>query len=130
MEPLYLMEDYPRKLILSISACGANQQKIAINFKNHWNKFKEKDYTPPCYLFVFDEESVYWSDAVLGWTILYHQLAKTDLKNKKSIQDILFRIKNSYLGNLKYYRWNEQDEEYKRFLPKKKEAIQNYKYKK
>lgn len=114
LEPLYNLPDYPGNLILIISSCGTNQQKFTLKIKN---KIKDT-HKPPQYLFVFDEEKVHWNDAVLGWTILYHQLPKINLDNKTSVQAVLKRIKQASLGNIKYYRWDNINLKYKKYIVK------------
>jgi hypothetical protein len=104
--------------ILIISACGAGQQKLTIEFTNaHQNgsilhKLLNK---PPKYVFVTAEEEVTWQDAVVSWTILYRKLAEINLDDKNEVQNILKNIKSLEAGTIKYFRWDERSESYKSY---------------
>lgn len=97
-------------VILIVSACSANKQKITREFLL---QRKELSLSKPLkYIFVFDEDEIRWSAAVVAWTILYQQLTVTNLSDKKSVQNILQKIGQLDLGHLKYYRWDEKRKKY------------------
>lgn len=59
MKPMFKIENYPNKLILSISACGTNQNSITKAFQKEWRVMERKNSDRPSkYLFVFNEESL------------------------------------------------------------------------
>jgi len=51
--------------------------------------------------------------------MFYHQLPRADLNQKESIQKILEKIKVSAIGNLKYFRWDDQKEKFLQYPPRK-----------
>ena len=72
---LSAMEHYPGRIILVISACGAEHQKITQYFaRKSGNKS-----THPFAAYVLttvgnDAGDVYWHDSVVAWSIFYHQI--------------------------------------------------------
>lgn len=117
LQPIIVSKRFPASRIFIISACGANRQTFTKALTEGFKKRKGESYKPPSYLFVIDEEKVFWEDAVLAWTILYHQIPRIDLDDKKSVQDILRRMKQAHLGNLTYYRWDSLGGRFKIFRP-------------
>ena len=107
--------NYSGKKILVLSACGANNQKITNEIEK---KNIKRDITPLDYVFAIDQDEVQWNDAVLAWTILYHQFAEKDL-TKVWVMDVLKRTKHSNFATIRYQRWEEKDNKYKRFIPGK-----------
>ncbi len=119
MKPIYTeMEDYDGEVILTISACGAGDQYLTEEFHNEWDK--NVDFIPPKYVFVTTDEDVAWDDALVSWSMFYHQLPRADLDNKASVQKILDKIKISETGNLRYFRWDEASEQYLSYSGKKR----------
>lgn len=116
IEPLCRMEDYPAGFVLSLSACGAGEQKVtkglSAAFKN------KKGFQPPHYLFVTDGESVPWDDATVAWVALYHHVGNVGLENKFAIQKALGAIKTVAKLSLLYFRWDGKAKQYKRFAAK------------
>lgn len=115
LKPLFNMNDFPYDWVLAISACGTNSDKLRKQFISLLNKSIEEDGTPPKFLFAFNESTISWSDAVLGWTILYHQIARINIDKPAEVRDILKRMKTSYLGNLMYFRWDTTVNKFKTF---------------
>ena len=117
MKPIYTeMEDYDGEVILTISACGAGDQYLTKEFQMLWDK--NEDFTPPKYVFVTTDEEVAWDDALVSWSMFYHQLPYADLDDKKSVQRILDKIKISETGNLRYFRWDDAKEKYRHYSGK------------
>ena len=117
MKPIYTeMEDYDGEVILTISACGAGDQYLTKEFQTEWDK--NEDFTPPKYVFVTTDEEVAWDDALVSWSMFYHQLPHADLDDKKSVQRILDKIKISETGNLRYFRWDDAKEKYRHYSGK------------
>lgn len=111
-----LMMNYREKIHLVISACGTNKQKIT---KEITELNKIESINPPEYIIVFNKETTTWKDAVLAWTIFYHQ-ADVNLSKKGKIQNLLKRIQEAEFGNLIYFRWDPEEKKYLRFKYKKK----------
>jgi hypothetical protein len=109
--------NYSGPVIVVISSCGSNKQKITNSLEDKW-RANENSCIPPKYLFVFDDDTVSWQDAVLAWSIMYHQLPSIDLNKNKEVQDLLSRINNAKLGCIKYFRWDDVNTKYKSFKPK------------
>ncbi len=100
------------KTIITLSSCGANGQEITKNINLLMNKVKTS-LSPPRYFLVSNQEEIEWRDALLCWTILYHQLGEMKGLTKSDLQSIIKRMNESGYGNLKYYRW---DSSYKKYL--------------
>ena len=117
MKPIYTeMEDYDGEVILTISACGAGDQYLTKEIQMLWDK--NEDFTPPKYVFVTTDEEVAWDDALVSWSMFYHQLPYADLDDKKSVQRILDKIKISETGNLRYFRWDDAKKKYRHYSGK------------
>lgn len=111
MKPIYNeMLEYDGEVVLIISACGAGEQYLSVEFEKEWNK--NSKFTPPKYIFVTKDKKVVWDDALVSWAMFYHQLPRANLNDKKSVQKILDKIRLSDTGNLKYFRWDEKKERY------------------
>ncbi|TGL50818.1 hypothetical protein EHQ61_08585 [Leptospira wolffii] len=114
--PLLKNKNFKDKLIITISACGANEQKLTKNISSFEARIKSR-IAPPLYFFVYDEYEVGWADALLCWTILYHQIGKIDSLEKNDVKKILSKISISGLGKLIYFRWDWNSFKYKKFRP-------------
>ena len=115
------LDAYLGPVILVLSACGANQQELTQLLKTKRDDFEVVH--PPEYVFVFTDEAVLWTDAVVAWTIFYSQIGtlkfSSSPKDIIKIQSLLGRLHRSALAKLTYYRWDEDDEGYKRFDSKR-----------
>lgn len=117
IEPILKMK-YSKDLILVISACGTDKQKITNEItKLHKSDSKIK---PPAYVVVFNEEETSWKDSVLAWTILYHQIDEIDMGNKSEVQKLINRIQEAEFGNLAYRRWDTKEKKYLKYPNNKK----------
>jgi hypothetical protein len=118
MRPIYEnMNDYDGEVILVISACGAGSQTLTIEFIAELKR--NRNFLPPKYVFVTKDEYVSWSDAVVSWSMFYHQLARADLNQRESIQNILKKIQMSDTGNLNYFRWDDNTRQYLKYPSKR-----------
>src|SRR5207249_1982890 len=101
---------------MSISACGAGEQKVtkglSAAFKN------KKGFRPPNFLFVTDGENVPWDDATVAWVALYHHVGNVGIKDKFAIQKALGAIRTVAKMSLLYFRWDARSKQYKRFPAK------------
>ena len=95
-----------------ISACGANKQKISKTFTKVASKI-ETNIFPPKFIITFNTDIVNWQDAILCWTILYHQLIDAQNISRKEIQQIMKKLKSVEFGDLKYSRWEKDERKYK-----------------
>ena len=111
MAPVLSMENYGEPIFLAVSACGTDKQLLTKYIRER----KDLKIIPPNYIFFINQELVSWKDALLNWTILYHQIDNLDITNKMDFQDLLSRIAGSGLGSLRYYRWDVKDRRYKFF---------------
>ena len=115
------LDNYAGPVILVLSACGANQQKLTRLLKAKRDGFEVIH--PPEYVFVFTDSTVLWTDAVVAWTIFYSQIDtvkfSSSRKDIREIQKILGRLRESALAKLTYYRWDDGDETYKRYDSKR-----------
>jgi hypothetical protein len=111
------MNGYHGKLIFIISACYAGEQKLTRELQK-LNKSNEL-LDIPSYLFVTADCEIAWQDAAVAWTVFYHQLRTAQLENKSSIQKVLDRIILSCGVHVKYYRWNEKENKYMKWVSTK-----------
>jgi hypothetical protein len=110
--------DYPGPVMVVISACGAGQQQVTKELENLAAK---QGFEPPAYLFVTcgDEAGeVDWRDAVVAWSIFYHNIGRAVLKKKYEIMTIMDKIRLSGAGTLKYFRWDRKHSKFKPYRPK------------
>jgi hypothetical protein len=109
-----LMEmDYNNNLYLVVSACGTDQQRVSAEITKLYKANDE--IKPPKFVIVSNKDETSWEDAVLGWTILYRYIDKLELGKRKEVQSLFRRIKESEFANLRYFRWYEEDEAYKKY---------------
>jgi hypothetical protein len=115
VQPICKMK-YSGAKIFTISSCyGINQQLS----KSIEKIFKStEDFSPPKYLFVPSSNTIYWSDAIVSWIILFHQLPEIAISDNKKVQRILDTIYKLGLGKLRYYRWVAADEKYRQYTAK------------
>ncbi|MGE7024141.1 hypothetical protein [Solibacillus cecembensis] len=112
--PLLKLQRLKKPIYLAISACGTDNQKISSAIRKIFNKEKIK---PPKFIFVINQKEVGWNDALLNWTILYHQIDY--LNGAEDLRDLLTRIVESGFGKLKYYRWDVLNKKYFTFYGEK-----------
>jgi hypothetical protein len=116
------MEHYSGPLLLIISACGAEDQKITEHFAEY---AKNKPGLRPAEYVVTtvgnDAGEVHWRDAVVAWAIFYHQIGSAVLPNREDIKVILDKIKLVGTGALKYFRWDKDKQKYVSFVSTKDE---------
>jgi hypothetical protein len=103
----------PRVLILS--ACEADQQKLTLGLNKAAVTFK-RSMVPPKYVFCTTGE-VYWPDAAVGWTLLYHFIPTVDLDDKGEVQEMLAKITSVTGVTFPYFRWDEEKRKYLRWPP-------------
>lgn len=116
----YQQLDYYRgPIVLILSACYANQQKLTAHLKRM--KDKGDIEFPPEYVLVFGDKVVKWQDAVVTWTIFYRMADGLDWtydnEGKTKVQRLLTRLRKSDLGNLTYFRWDKRQGRYLRWPP-------------
>jgi hypothetical protein len=102
---------YPGEKIMVISACGAINQKLTNEFEIEYKQ--NKNFIPPKYLFVYNQNNVDWGDAIVAWTVLYRYLNKFSINNKNKIKNIIDRLSKSGIANLMYFVWNEKEKIYR-----------------
>ena len=109
------LNQYKGRIILILSACGANEQKLTKFIKQKYHKREIQ--SPPEYIFVFSTDSVPWADAVVTWTIFYRKAVKLrfETESKKEVQNFLTRLRKSGFGSLTYFRWDQESSKYLRY---------------
>jgi hypothetical protein len=110
------MAHYQGPKILVISACKASNQKVTTYFQQ---KASNSTIKPPAYVFTTVGD-VPWSDAVVAWSLFYHQIGKAVL-SRSDIQLILDKIQIVGAGQLMYFRWDSANKKYWSYLSKSKE---------
>lgn len=108
LKPIFKM-NYNEDFFLAISACGTINQSVHSEIRKCYFMDNIK---PPKYIFTINEKEVGWKDAILNWTILYHQIDDIKNGNRKEYQNLLNKIIDSGFGNLKYNRWDHKKEKY------------------
>lgn len=113
-----LKKQFKNKLLLCLSSCGTSNQKITNSFNNLPEKMRSK-IAPPEFLFLFDQDTVDWDDALISWGLLYHQLGKLDnvTLSKSELIPIIDLINNTHISKLAYRRWDSSDFKYKKYPP-------------
>jgi len=120
MKPIFTdleVAQYDGDIVIIISACGAGEQYLSKELQEEWKK-NSLAFTPPKYIFVTRDEEVTWDDALVSWVIFYHQLPRINLNDKRSVQEVLDKIKISGVGNLQYFRWDEKKRKYLKYIGK------------
>lgn len=110
--------NYPGRVLVVISACGAGEQEITRHLET---LAKREDFEPPAYLFVTvgDKQGlVDWGDAVVAWSIFYRQIGGAELNNREDIKSIIDKIKLAGAETLKYFRWDASNTAYKPYRSK------------
>jgi hypothetical protein len=105
--------DYPGPVLVVISACGAGQQQVT---KELENLVANQEFEPPAYLFVTDGD-VDWRDAVVAWSIFYHNIGRAVLEQKHEIMTIMDKIRLAGAGTLKYFRWDGKRSKFRPYTP-------------
>jgi hypothetical protein len=114
VQPIYKM-DYPGAKIFSISSCHAASQKLSAEIEKDYDK--SENFIPPKYIFIPCEDEIAWDDAIVGWTILLHQLPGVQVDDKRQVQKLLNSIYELGVGKFRYYRWDDEKEKYRKHEP-------------
>lgn len=115
VQPICQM-DYPGEKIFTLSSCYAINQKLSKNIEETFTKLN--DFIPPKYLFFPIDNTINWVNAIVGWTILFHQLPEMEIDDYKKVKQLLNSIHKLGLGRFKYYRWNDTEKKYKHYESK------------
>jgi hypothetical protein len=115
VQPLCKMTQYEGDVILVISACKAAEQKLTKRFAERAKD--ESGFRPPVYLFVTGDESPTFADALVAWTVFYHQVPGVPLEKKDKVQELLTRVRAAGATTLTYFRWDKNERRYRRFTP-------------
>ena len=107
---------YKGPIVLVVSACGTNKQTLT----HYLRTAKRKDMLewPPEYVFVFEESTVDWRDAVVVWTMFYREAPSINFlkeSSKGKVQSLLDRLRLAEVGNLRYFRWDFDSGTYRRY---------------
>lgn len=119
---LVRMKDYPGKIVVVLSACGAEQQKITKYFKE---KSKNKNAHLTAAYVLTTVGDINWHDSVVAWSIFYHQIGAAVLDNRDTIQLILDKAKIVGAGELTYFRWEKDGRQYRRYTSKAEPHARN-----
>ena len=123
LEPIIKgMNDYNGAVYLSISACGAGQQRIANIIQSEMRssaKYRD-DYIPPEYIFVTkgsgNLDVTMWDDSAVSWTLFYHRLAKLRHPVREgAVRLLLNDIEKATNTILCSFRWNDDLRVYERY---------------
>ena len=115
--PIFEKKELMGRFLISISACGANQQKLTSNIKIL------DPVSKPSYVFVCDDDQVKWRDALLNWTILYHRLVKIKDTEPSSVKKLMKAIQSLGVSGLIYFRLADDEKRYLKFASKKPELV-------
>lgn len=115
VQPLCKMPLYTGNVILVISACGAPNQGLTKKLQRR--ALKDEGFSPPAYLFVTADEAPSFDDALVPWTVFYHQLPTIPLEDRKQVQGTLRKVRAAGATALKYYRWDTTSRRYRSYLP-------------
>lgn len=120
IQPICRITEGCDKIVFVISACGAGKQKLTQKIGMECKE--DNQVVPPKYLFVIMDEIISWQNAVVLWTVFYHQLSGVSLDDtsKGKIQNILDKIKRLGVGGIQYHRWDDNEKRYLDYKPGKK----------
>lgn len=113
---IYKQGSYNGPIVLIISSCGSNKQKLTDQFIKE-NK-NDNSFIPPKYIFVFDDTEVGWHDAVVAWTIFYREAPNIDFLDedmKEDVMRLLIKIEHLDFGTIRYFRWDNSSNKYKTY---------------
>jgi len=116
------MSRYSGPLVLVISSCQAERQRITSFFANF--VAEDPEFRPPMYVVTTlsnDDGKVYWQDSVVAWSIFYHQTGEAVLSDREEMQTVIDKVALAGVGALKYFRWVEKDRKYKTYTSELKE---------
>ncbi|MEI8608313.1 hypothetical protein A1OW_14100 [Enterovibrio norvegicus] len=116
------MSQYNGEVLISISACGAGQQKLVDEIEAEIARYhvdsdaSNPHVEPPEYIFVTEgsqgKDVVYWDDATVSWTIFYHQISKLKAINDEGIHLILDDIEHATKTLLRSFKWDTKTQKY------------------
>ncbi len=112
VKTLFKDNDLAHKYSFIISACGSNKQKLS----KYISKLVSEsigEYYPPEYLIIYNSDEVFWADAILSWTILYHHLSNKKKIVRGEMQKIMKKMESVGFGELIYFRWDADEKKYK-----------------
>jgi len=106
--------DYSGPIILIISACAGNRQRLTAELQK---RARSGQFMRPEFVFVFAHDEVDWRDAVVTWTVFYRNTTQVDFANKARVMTMLKRLHGSRLAHLKYFRWDRSKRKYISYNP-------------
>lgn len=107
---------YGGPIVVVVSACHTDGKALSRHLRDA-NR-RDKLEWPPEYVFVFDDATVHWRDAVVIWTMFYRDAPRVDFSDtsgKGPAQELLRRLNRSKYGKLRYFRWERQGEKYRTY---------------
>jgi hypothetical protein len=110
VKPICTMK-YSGEKIFTISACYTVKQKLSKDLKKAYDK--SDNLFPPRYLFISNDVKINWSNVIVAWTILFHQLPEIKITDNNKVKELLESINKLHLVQLKYYRWDDKEKKYK-----------------
>lgn len=105
------MHQYWGKIVFVLSACGAGCQQFSHELAVLEKQEGLQDI--PAYIFVTADKVISWQNAAVAWAVFYNQLRGASLDNKKSIQDVIRRVKDACDVTLRYHRWDAEKQKYR-----------------
>jgi hypothetical protein len=106
------MPRYKGPIIVVLSACGAGQQSITEKLAAKHKR--DLEFVPLKYVFVTDETLVDWADALVAWTMFYHQIDRIGLDHIAKVKEALGRVAASAHVKMKYFRWDDNMKKYRK----------------
>ncbi len=116
MKPIFTELEYDGDVFLAISACEAGNQKLSKRIEKTWGS--KTNVSPPKYIFVTSEAGgMDWDDALVSWTLFYHRISSFSLNRRLKVKGILKKVKDAVGTDLRYFRWDSDEEKYLRYKP-------------
>lgn len=117
LNPIFTkLNNYDGNVFLVLSSCDAGSQKLSSKITNGFQNGAIQ--SPPPYIFVTNEEGIYWQDALVAWTLFYHKISSLNIEKRMNIRGILSKVKKAVGTELKYFRWDRGAQTYKTHVPK------------
>ena len=110
------LASYSGPLVVVISACDAGKQSLTVELMAR--KKNNPALRLPAYVFVTSDEVVHWRAAVASWTVFYYLIGDVKFNKRAEIRKVLETVRSIGGAVLRYYRWDDGGQKYKKYEPK------------
>ncbi|WP_186165618.1 hypothetical protein [Burkholderia gladioli] len=108
--PIFKNKAYRGQTVLCLSACDSDAHQVHTHLRE---KLPKKGARPPAYIISTRQETAYWDDLLVAWTLFYHKIGKLDLSDFGELIDVFDSINECVQVQFLYRRWNDETQSYK-----------------